>query len=50
MLCKEYFVHLYKISYMEEMENKRRKKYDNIECVQPGFANGVAGDFPLTEE
>ena len=35
---------------MEEIENKRRKKYDNIECVQPGFANGVAGDFPLSDE
>jgi hypothetical protein len=31
---------------MEEMENKRRKKYDNIECVPVGMANGVAG-FPL---
>ena len=35
---------------MENIENKRRKKYDNIECVQPGFANGVAGDFPLSDE
>jgi GTP cyclohydrolase I len=35
---------------MENLENKRRKKYDNIECVQPGFANGVAGDFPLSDE
>jgi len=35
---------------MDNIENKRRKKYDNIECVQTGFANGVAGDFPLSEE
>jgi hypothetical protein len=32
---------------MEEMENKRRKKYDKIECVPVGMANGVAGGFPL---
>ena len=31
------------------MENKRRKQYTDIECVQPGFANGVAGNFPLSE-
>ena len=35
---------------MDNIENKRRKKYDNIECVPYGFANGVAGDFPLNEE
>ena len=35
---------------MENIENKRRKKHDNIECVPVGFANGVAGDFPLTQE
>jgi hypothetical protein len=29
------------------MENKRRKKHDNIECVPVGMANGVAGGFPL---
>ena len=35
---------------MENIENKRRKKHDNIECVPTGYANGVAGDFPLTQE
>ena len=35
---------------MENIENKRRKKHDNIECVPAGYANGVAGDFPLTQE
>ena len=35
---------------MENIENKRRKKYNDIECVPAGFANGVAGDFPLTAE
>jgi GTP cyclohydrolase I len=35
---------------MENIENKRRKKHDNIECVPMGYANGVAGDFPLTQE
>jgi len=32
------------------MENKRRKHYTQIECVQEGFANGVAQGFPLNEE
>ena len=32
------------------MENKRRKFHTNIECVQKGFANGVAEDYPLSEE
>ena len=35
---------------MENIENKRRKKYNDIECVPAGFANGVAGDFPLSAE
>ena len=35
---------------MENIENKRRKKYNDIECVPVGFANGVAGDFPLSAE
>ena len=32
------------------MENKRRKHYTQIECVQEGFANGIAQGFPLNEE
>jgi GTP cyclohydrolase IA len=32
------------------MENKRRKQYTDIECVQEGFANGVAQGFPLNEK
>ena len=32
------------------MENKRRKNHTDLECVQTGFANGVAHGFPLTEE
>jgi GTP cyclohydrolase I len=35
---------------MEEIENKRRKKYNDIECVPEGFANGIASNFPLTED
>ena len=31
------------------MENKRRKNHTDLECVQTGFANGVAPGFPLTE-
>ena len=31
-------------------ENKRKKQRDDLECVQVGFANGVAPGFPLTEE
>ena len=31
-------------------ENKRRKYHTDIECVQKGFANGVAEDHPLNEE
>ena len=34
---------------MEEMENKRRKKHENIECVPVGYANGVASGFPFTD-
>lgn len=30
-------------------ENKRKKTHTNLECVQEGFANGVAPGFPLTE-
>jgi hypothetical protein len=32
---------------MENIENKRRKKYNDIECVPVGYANGVASGFPL---
>jgi len=32
------------------MENKRRKKHENIECVPIGYANGVAPGFPFTEK
>lgn len=31
------------------MENKRRKKHEDIECVPEGYANGVAKGFPLSE-
>jgi GTP cyclohydrolase I len=31
-------------------ENKRRKNHTELECVQTGFANGVAPGFPLTEQ
>ena len=31
-------------------ENPRRKLHTNIETVQKGFANGVASNYPLTEE
>ena len=31
-------------------ENKRRKNHTDLECVQIGFANGVAPGFPLTEQ
>jgi GTP cyclohydrolase IA len=31
-------------------ENTRRKFHTDIECVQKGFANGVAEDHPLNEE
>ena len=27
-------------------ENKRRKNHTDLECVQGGFANGVAPNFP----
>jgi GTP cyclohydrolase I len=30
-------------------ENKRKKTHTNLECVEMGFANGVAPGFPLTE-
>ena len=32
------------------MENKRRKQHEDIECVQEGFANGVAQGFPLNDQ
>jgi len=31
-------------------ENTRRKKHTELECVQVGYANGVAPNFPLTDE
>ena len=30
-------------------ENNRKKQHNDLECVQIGFANGVAPGFPLTE-
>jgi GTP cyclohydrolase I len=35
---------------MENIENKRRKKHEYIECVPVGYANGVAAGFPFTEK
>ena len=32
------------------MSNNRRKNHTDLECVQTGFANGVAPGFPLTED
>ena len=32
------------------MENKRRKNHTDLECVQTGFANGVAPGFPLNDD
>ena len=32
------------------MENKRRKNHTDLECVQEGFANGVAPNFPLSDK
>jgi len=32
------------------IENTRRKKHIELECVQMGFANGVAPGFPFTEQ
>ena len=32
------------------MENKRRKNHQDLETVTPGFANGVATNFPLSEK
>ncbi len=32
------------------MENKRRKNHQDLETVTPGFANGVAKTFPLSEK
>jgi GTP cyclohydrolase I len=32
------------------MENKRRKTHTDLECVQTGFANGVAPGFPLSDK
>jgi GTP cyclohydrolase I len=34
---------------MQEIENTRRKKHQDIECVPIGYANGVAAGFPLTD-
>ena len=34
---------------MENIENKRRKKHENIECVPVGYANGVTSGFPFTD-
>jgi GTP cyclohydrolase IA len=31
-------------------ENNRKKQHTDLECVQIGFANGVAPGFPLTEK
>jgi GTP cyclohydrolase IA len=31
-------------------ENNRRKFHTDIECVQKGFANGVASDHPLSDK
>jgi len=31
-------------------ENNRRKFHNNLECVQMGFANGIAYDHPLTDD
>ena len=31
------------------MSNERKKQHPDLECVQIGFANGVAPGFPLTE-
>ena len=31
-------------------ENKRRKLHPNIECVQEGFANGIAPGAPFTDK
>ena len=31
-------------------ENTRRKTHTELECVQVGYANGVAPNFPLTDE
>ena len=34
---------------MQEIENTRRKQYQDIECVPIGYANGVAPGFPFTD-
>jgi len=34
---------------MQEIENTRRKQYQDIECVPMGYANGVAPGFPFTD-
>ncbi len=34
---------------MDYSENNRKKQHNDLECVQIGFANGVAPGFPLTE-
>jgi GTP cyclohydrolase I len=31
-------------------ENNRRKFHNDLECVQMGFANGIAYDHPLTDD
>tara|TARA_R110000824_G_scaffold25877_1_gene89743 strand:- start:424 stop:1122 length:699 start_codon:yes stop_codon:yes gene_type:complete len=33
-----------------DKENNRRKFHTDIECVQEGFANGVAEGFPLSDQ
>lgn len=38
------------MNLMENIENKRRKTYTNLECVKEGMANGVAPGFPLSED
>ena len=32
------------------LENKRRKKHEDIECVGAGMANGVAVGFPFSDD
>ena len=31
------------------MDNKRRKQYEDIECVPTGYANGTAPGIPFTD-
>ena len=32
------------------IENKRRKKHEDIECVPVSYANGIAAGFPFTDK